>query len=263
MPEAPDRAAAAAPAAADMAEPPIVDEARRIVAHGAGAGVPVRLCGGLAVRLHADPLHPAFHREYKDIDLVTPRGRGGEVAGVLEALGYGPDAEFNALNGHRRLRYGDARTGREIDVFVGEFAMCHRIPVSERIDADPTTVPLAELLLTKLQIVELNARDATDAVALLHHHAVADHDDDALNAPRVAELCAGDWGLWRTVTANLERVAAATDDLALDAAQRDRVRARIAELHARIEAEPKSRGWRLRARVGERKRWYELPEEVG
>jgi hypothetical protein len=260
MPEAPDRAAVpAVPAAAE----PIVDEARRILARAAVADVPVRLCGGLAVRMHAEPLHPAFRREYKDIDLVTLRGRGGDVAGLLEALEYGPDAEFNALNGHRRLRYGDMRTGREIDVFVGEFAMCHRIPVTERIEVEPTTVPLAELLLTKLQIVELNARDATDAVALLHHHPVAEHDDDALNAGRSAELCAGDWGLWRTVTANLDRVADAAGRLALDDGDRDAVRARVAELRARIEAEPKSRGWRLRARVGERKRWYDLPEEVG
>ena len=33
------------------------------------------------------------------------------------------------------------------------------------------------------------------------------------------------------------------------------------ELEERIEAEPKSRAWRLRAKIGERKRWYELPEE--
>jgi hypothetical protein len=245
-------------------EPDIDAEARRLLDAVARRGVRARLIGGMAVQLLAgDRLHPAYRREIRDLDFVLPRRDGRAMEALLADAGYAPEAQFNALNGHRRLRYGDARTGGEIDVFVGEFAMCHRIPVSERIDADPTTVPLAELLLTKLQIVELNARDATDAVALLHHHAVADHDDDALNAPRVAELCAGDLGLWRTVTANLERVAAATDDLALDAAQRDRVRARIAELHVRIEAEPKSRGWRLRARVGERKRWYELPEEVG
>jgi hypothetical protein len=251
---------AAAPAPAG--EPPIVGEARGIMREASAAGVPVRLVGGLAIRLHAEPLHPAFGREYKDIDLVTARGRGTDVAALLEDLGYVGAAEFNALNGHRRLLYGDERTGRRLDVFVGEFAMCHRIPVSERLDADPTTVPLAELLLTKLQIVELNERDLVDAAALLHHHEVARHDADAVNGDRVAALCAGDWGLWRTVTINLERCAAGLDTLELTGAERDEIRARIARLRERVDAEPKSRGWRLRDRVGDRKRWYELPEEV-
>jgi hypothetical protein len=257
----PATAAASAPEAR-AGEPPIAAEARRILAAADAGGVPVRLVGGLAVRLHAEPLHPAFAREYKDIDLVTVRDRGRDAGALLEALGYVGADEFNALNGHRRLMYGDEETGRRLDVFVGEFRMCHRIPVAERIERDPTTVPLAELLLTKLQIVELNERDAIDAAALLHHHDVADHDDDAVNADRIAALCAADWGLWRTATMNLERVAARTEDLALAAGERDAICARIARLRNRVDAEPKSRAWRLRDRVGDRKRWYDLPEEV-
>ena len=260
MPPAPDpaRPAEGAPAA----EEPIVAEARRLVREASSRGVPVRLVGGLAVRLHAEPLHPAFAREYKDIDLVTLRGRGGDVGALLEGLGYTGATEFNALNGHRRLMYGDERTGRRLDVFVGEFAMCHRIPVTERIDRDPTTLPLAELLLTKLQIVELNERDLVDSAALLHHHDVGDDDDDAVNADRAAALCAADWGLWRTVTMNLDRVAGGVDALALTEPERDVIRDRTGRLRARLDAEPKPRGWRIRDRVGDRKRWYELPEEV-
>ena len=255
-------AADALPASAPGAEPAIVGEARAIVRAATDRGVPVRLVGGLAVRVHAERLHPAFEREYKDIDLVTERGRGDDVAQLLEGLGYTGAPEFNALNGHRRLLYGDERTGRRIDVFVGEFSMCHRIPVAERLSTDPTTVPLAELLLTKLQIVELNERDVIDAAALLHHHDVGDHDADVVNAGRVAALCAVDWGLWRTLTANLDRCDAAVDGIGLSPAERGTVHSRIARLRSRVEAEPKSRAWRLRARIGERKRWYELPEEV-
>jgi hypothetical protein len=260
MPAAPEPVRMAAGVAAG--EQPIVEEARRILREASDRGVPVRLVGGLAIRLHAEPLHAAFVREYKDIDLVTVRSSGGDVARLLEALGYTGADEFNALNGHRRLLYGDERTGRRIDVFVGEFAMCHSIPVTERLDRDPATVPLAELLLTKLQIVELNERDATDAAALLHHHEVAAHDDDALNADRVAALCAADWGLWRTVTMNLERVGRHADRLDVADEEHARIRGRIEQLRARIDGEPKSRGWRLRDRVGDRKRWYALPEEV-
>jgi hypothetical protein len=246
-------------------DPPIVQEARRLIQAAGAADVPVRLVGGLAVRLHAEPLHPAFAREYKDVDLVTVRRAGADVGALLESLGYVGAPEFNALNGHRRLMYGDEHTGRRIDVFVGEFRMCHSIPITERIERDPTTLPLAELLLTKLQIVELNDRDALDAAALLHHHDVADHDEDAVNAARVAEMCAADWGLWRTTSMNLERVGERIEHLAgrgLTAGEREAIRERLAELRARIDAEPKPRAWRLRDRVGDRKRWYELPEEV-
>jgi hypothetical protein len=37
---------------------------------------------------------------------------------------------------------------------------------------------------------------------------------------------------------------------------------RLDQLWERIEAQPKSVKWRLRARVGDRISWYELPEEV-
>jgi hypothetical protein len=190
------------------------------------------------------------------------RGRGSDVGAMLEELGYTGADEFNALNGHRRLMYGDERSGRQIDVFVERFEMCHRIPVAERIDRDDVTVPLAELLLTKLQIVELNERDLVDAAALLHHHDLATHDEDTINADRIAELCAADWGLWRTSTMNLERIVAGLPALALEPGEREQIALRVARLRERIDAEPKPRAWRLRDRVGERKRWYDLPEEV-
>jgi hypothetical protein len=123
-------------------------------------------------------------------------------------------------------------------------------------------VPLAELLLTKLQIIEVNEKDIRDTVLLLHGHPIEDHDDDAVNAARIAELCASDWGLWRTITANLQRCREHIGDYQLDDGDSERIAGRFDQLLERVEAEPKSRGWKLRARVGERKRWYDLPEEV-
>jgi hypothetical protein len=140
--------------------------------------------------------------------------------------------------------------------------MCHAIPLSDRLGLERGTVPLAELLLTKLQIIEVNEKDVRDTVLLLHGHPVEDHDGEAINAARIAELCAADWGLWRTITANLQHCGEHLGDYDLDEADRDRIAARFDLLLERVEAEPKSRGWKLRARVGERKRWYDLPEEV-
>jgi hypothetical protein len=180
----------------------------------------------------------------------------------MASLGYEPAKEFNALNGNRRLLFFDVPNERQVDVFVGTFEMCHVIPISDRIAIEEKTIPLAELLLTKMQVVELNEKDLTDIVALLHHHDVADHDDDAVNAAEVARLTADDWGLWRTTQMNIERVRERAGTVGLSDEEHQQVMERLDALAAAIDARPKSRGWRLRDRIGDRKRWYENPDEV-
>jgi hypothetical protein len=140
--------------------------------------------------------------------------------------------------------------------------MCHEIPLNDRLRVQDRTVPLAELLLTKLQIIELNEKDVRDALLLVHGHPVADEDGDAINGARIAELCAGDWGLWRTITENVAKVRERATNYDVPADAQQRMAGRLQEVLDRIESEPKSRGWKLRAKIGERKRWYELPEEV-
>jgi hypothetical protein len=240
----------------------IVEEAQRLFDSAARDRTTLALLGGIAVRLHASDVPPPLGREYKDIDFAVPKGGGSAAAKLLTEDGYQPALEFNALNGRERLLFYDPAHGRQIDVFVGSFRMCHEIPFSDRLKPDEQTVPLAELVLTKLQIIELNEKDVRDTALLFYGHEVSDHDGDAINGQRIAELCSSDWGLWRTITANLERCRKHLVDYALPDADAGRISARITELLERIEAYPKSRGWRLRARVGERKRWYELPEEV-
>jgi hypothetical protein len=243
--------------------PGILDEARRLATAALERDIPLRLVGGLAVRIRVDEdFHPGLSRDYKDIDFVTPKGRGKLVAGFIQEMGWEPQAQFNAMNGHERLLFYDLEHQRQLDVFVGAFRMCHEIPINNRITVDPMTLPLAELLLTKLQIVTLNEKDLRDVIAILHHHEVGDHDGDTINANRVAQLCAEDWGLWRTCKMNVERVRAGVQSYDVAEAERTTVERRLDQLWARIEAEPKSRGWRLRDRIGDRKRWYDEPEEV-
>jgi hypothetical protein len=199
---------------------------------------------------------------YKDLDFATPKGRSGDADKLLRGAGYEPHTAFNALNQKERMLFFDPAHDRQVDVFVGAFRMCHEIPLNDRLELQDRTVPLAELLLTKLQIIELNEKDVRDTLLLVHGHEVADRDGDAINGKRIAELCAGDWGLWRTITANVEKVLGHAGDYDVPEEDRERIRQRLQEVLERIEAEPKSRSWKLRARIGERKRWYELPEEV-
>ena len=250
-----------APASAILAD--IVEEAERLLGLAEAEGVPLRLLGGVAIRLRATGgLPETFARPYADLDFVTAKGRSGPTQGLFRAAGYEPQVAFNALNGQERLLFFDNHNDRQVDIFVGAFAMSHTIPVGDRLELEPHTLPLAELLLTKLQIAELNEKDVRDGLALLNGHGMSKGDGDTINAARIAELCARDWGLWRTITGNVGICRDYVDRYELSDAEKDRVRAGIDELLERIEQEPKSRAWKLRARIGERKRWYDIPEEV-
>jgi hypothetical protein len=236
----------------------ILTEGRRVLDAAHGAGLTIRLLGGVAVHMRSRGLPPALSREYKDLDFATAKKSSGDLQKLLRDLGYEPHVGFNAMNGKERLLFYDNPNSRQVDVFVSSFRMCHEIPLEKRLPIDADTVPLAELLLTKLQIIELNEKDVRDTVALLLEHDVTD-DDAGVNASHVASLCADDWGLWRTISHNL---ATLRDRLGAYDVDHETVSGRVNTLLERIETAPKSRAWRMRAKVGERKRWYQLPEEV-
>jgi hypothetical protein len=241
----------------------MVDEALRTAEEAESEDLTLRLLGGVAIRLRAkDGLHPAFEREYADLDWIVPKGKSSEAQRFFDSIGYTPHVRFNAIHGRERLLFFDEENDRQVDVLVGSFRMSHQIPFGDRLALEPVTVPLAELLLTKLQIVQLNEKDVRDALALLHDHPVEESDGDAINAAQVARLCASDWGLWRTFTANLEALEGHLDRYELPEESKGRIAERIERLQERIEQEPKPFGWRMRAKIGDRKRWYELPEEV-
>lgn len=243
-------------------QPEILDEAKRVIAATTEAGLSVRLIGGVAIRLHAlSGLPSALERSYQDIDLVTAPKAGRRTVQLLERLGYEPNERFNALNASRAVVYG-VEHQRQVDIFIGEFRMCHTIELASRLEADSPTIPLAELLLTKLQIVSLNRKDLVDIAAILYVHDVGDHDKDTVNADRIAKMMASDWGLWRTARGTVETSQARIGELGLDADGDRRVRERLTRLWHRVEEEPKTFRWRSRARIGERSRWYEEPEEV-
>ena len=240
----------------------IVSEGERLLAIADEQGVALRLLGGIAVRLKAPEIPPSLERAYKDIDFAVTKKGGGAADKLLRSAGYEPNVAFNAMHARERGLYYDEVHGRQVDLFINAFRMCHEIPLGDRLQVETQTVPLAELMLTKLQIIEVNEKDIRDTVLLFHGHPIGDNDDGAVNGARIAELCADDWGLWRTITANLDRCRAHVGDYELPMGDRSRVEARFDELLERIEAAPKSRGWRRRAKVGDRKPWYDLPEEV-
>jgi hypothetical protein len=243
--------------------PDVVDEAGRLLDAAESRGLPLRVLGGVAIRMRAPvELPPALRRSYGDADFLTAKDASARAQEFFRAEGYEPQVAFNALHGRERLLFFDNGNDRQVDVFVGAFEMSHKVPVSERMELEPRTLPLAELLVTKLQIAELNEKDLRDALALFHGHAVNESDGDSINAARVAKLCSTDWGLWRTLTGNLGTCRERLDRYDLPEAEKTGIAAGIDALVERLDSEPKSRGWKLRAKIGERKRWYTTPEEV-
>ncbi len=242
----------------------MVTTARRICEQAASQGVAVRLLGGIAIWVRSpDEIRSTLGREYADIDLATMRKSAKPLRDMLESLTYVPDKMFNAVQGDRRLYFTAADDGYHVDIFVDRFVMSHELDLGKRLETEPLTLPAAELLLTKLQIAELNQKDAADTAMLLLGHEIADTDGPGrLNVAYVADVCGEDWGFYTTVTDNLAKTQALLDQILSDRVQHELVSARVSQLLAELEAAPKSRGWRRRARIGRRMKWYETPDEV-
>jgi hypothetical protein len=240
-------------------------EAVGLARGAAEAGLGLKLLGGLAIRVLC-PAFPPRLRAGQDMDFAClSKGRKNVVA-YLERSGCEPDRRFNNLNGDRQM-YFNAPSGRPIDVMVDRLTMCHTLDFRPSFARLPLTVDAVDLLLSKLQIVELNQKDARDIMHLLSGVPVG-ADGTAggasIDTDRFGKLLGADWGWWRTVTGNLARLpalAAEQPELLPPGAPYDPI-AQSQELLRLAESAPKGVKWKLRANVGDRVRWYELPEEV-
>jgi hypothetical protein len=238
-------------------------EATGLVQGATGAGLPLRLLGGLGVRMLCLGFPPRL-RAGQDMDLATTGKARREVAAYLEKSGCTPDKMFNNLNGDRQM-YFTAPSGRPVDVMVDRLVMCHTLDLRPSMRNSSLTLDPADLLLSKLQIVELNAKDAHDITHLLSGVGIdANGGRPSISTARLGEVLAADWGWWRTCTGSLEKLPKLIQDnpaLVPAGAPFDPL-AQAAALLEFASSVPKSSKWKLRARVGDRVKWYELPEEV-
>lgn len=248
--------------------PPLQDiekEMRRLIQAAHEKQISLRALGGLAVRARCPSTELlSRQRSYADIDLITNREGGSRLESFFLANGYTPNKTFNTLNGASRQLYYDETNNRQIDIFIGAFEMCHRLPLADRLHLHPLTAPLAELFLSKAQIVELNYKDAIDLTLLLLDHPTGNTDGETINIAYIAALCAKDWGLYTTIEITLHHLQELIEknEIQLSDSQKSGVFERIAAILSANEAAPKSLAWKTRARVGKRVRWYLEVEEV-
>lgn len=239
-------------------------EGRGLVEQATQQGLGLRLLGGMGIRLLLDDAYPRnLARNYGDLDLIIRRRDARALEPLLVGRGWQPAVAFNALNGARRMLFHDPGSPAQVDVFVETFEMCHKLPLSASLDwAGKLTLPAADLLMSKLQIVHLNAKDRNDCYALQIGCATAGDDLRRLDIDRIADLTREDWGINHTFELNIEVLDQHVDQIDLDQSQVGVVREGLATLRQAMHDAPKTRSWKLRAKIGERKRWYDEPEEV-
>jgi hypothetical protein len=238
-----------------------IEESHRIAEAAAKKKVGLKLLGGAGIHAHSPSAHKhPLKRKYGDLDYVVSKRDRKAVMELFRELGYEPNDRFNLMNGDRRLYFYDTHNGRQVDVFVDLFRMSHEIDLRGRLEHEHAALRPADLLLSKLQIYEVNRKDLVDIVALMLDHAIETGDEgEVIEAAYIARLAANDWGFYRTLQVNIEKLRAMLDELEVDRAL---VNARLDELWRIIDQAPKPLKWRLRAQVGDRVRWYELPEET-
>ncbi len=206
-----------------------------------------------------------FKRDEPDFDFLVPRSDRKKLEPFFHEMGYSPDRQFNLLNGTRRQIYHHDETGfPHVDILVGDFEMCHKLPLNERLDVDPITIPKTELLLSKAQVVELNRKDALDIISLLFNNEVGDEKENHIDLGRIIWLCSQDWGLYKTTSINLTRVEEllADKELNITSEERELIIGRIRKIQKAFDEMPKSIAWQMRDKVGTRVRWYLEVEEV-
>jgi hypothetical protein len=245
-------------------ETELLNEATSLIDLASRRDVDIRLLGGLAIRLLCPDLPPRT-RIGQDLDFGSTSSTRRALGDLLIELGYVPDKNFNALYGNKQLYFVHGQSGLAIDVLIDKLVMCHTLDFADRLTWMPYTLDPLDLLLSKLQIVELNEKDVDDCLRLLVTFPFSEGGEPAtIDLQPFRSIVGEDWGWWRTVTLNLERIGSLLDDgerAAIEGGKLD-PRAQLAVLAEAAESAPKSRRWKMRARIGERKRWYEVPEET-
>jgi hypothetical protein len=235
-------------------------EVKRIVDAASVGGVTLRILGSLAFQTHCPRyghLQEKMGRAYTDIDFAGYGREAKQVRALMERLGYAEKREVFIVSEGGRAIFEAGDRSMHVDIFYEKLDFCHVVPWGGRLEVDAPTIPLAEMLLEKMQIVEINEKDVIDTFILLLEHPLGETDRETINIDRVARLCAEDWGLWRTVTMNLGKVTQLTNGYAqLSEEEKAHVRGQAALAVSRLETQPKSLAWRLRARVGDRVKWY-------
>jgi hypothetical protein len=240
-----------------------LEEARQLTEEAQKEGMLLRVMGPIALHFYFPDYVDLYRRMerlgervFTDIDYASYGKFRNKMVPFFEQQGYSLEKRAAMISGGTRLIFFGDRVPM-IDVFYDRLDYNHPIEYKGRLEIHPYCVSLTDLLLQKLQIVQINDKDLKDAMLLLLAATIGDSDEGMINVKYVAKLMAEDWGFYYTSTTNLEKVRSAVKGVqALDETQCGRICAQADLLSKRIEEAPKSWGWKNRARTGTKKIWY-------
>ncbi|MEM3578100.1 MAG: hypothetical protein QXX51_06590 [Candidatus Bathyarchaeia archaeon] len=243
----------------------IIKKALNLIEGANTKGLYLRVLGAIAFRLHCPKFGHLLGkaRAITDIDLMAYNRQFGQIEKYLLENGYEMRVTSIASVAARRRIFYDKQNGFSIDIFLDRLEMCHDVDFKGRLERDYPTIPLAEMLLEKLQIVQINEKDVKDVIILLREHEIGDRDEETINAKYIAKLLANDWGFYYTATMNLNKIKDLLDHYKeLVESDKKLIEDRIDRLLDIIEKEPKSLSWKMRAKIGAKKQWYRKVEEI-
>lgn len=238
-------------------------EARRLIDEAHKQGLILRVMGPIALHFYFPDYIDLYRRMerlgervFTDIDYAAYGRQRGNLVNFFQSQGYEFDQRTMMVYGQDRHIYFSERIPM-IDVFYDRLAYNHPIDYRGRLELHSHCVSLTDLLLQKLQIVQINDKDLKDAMLLLLAAQVGETDQMSINAAYIARLMSDDWGFYYTATTNLKRIKEAMQQVtALSDDQRTVIGQKAAELLKRIEDAPKTMKWKLRAKIGVRQQWY-------
>jgi hypothetical protein len=246
-----------------------VDEALRLVRRAEEHGIRLRILGSVAYRLHSPAnlhLFSEMERELTDIDFGAYRQQSHAIRRFMIAEGYRSNERLFVGTEGSRHTYEHPEWSLHVDVFTDELNYCHPIPFKGRLELDSPTITTTDLLLEKMQIVEINLKDLKDSMVLLLEHPVGEPaaGRENIDADYICSILSKDWGFYYTFTMNLSKVAEFIPQFpAIGGSEAGVIRGRVARLLHQVETEPKSMKWKLRAKIGTRTRWYQEVSDKG
>jgi hypothetical protein len=226
----------------------------------------LRTIGGLAVYLHAHGpgdkdlsvrLGRLGERVFTDIDFASYGKFRDKVYDFFKKRGYDVNPTLHMHYFRKRHIYFGGKVPMA-EVFFDRLEMNHTIEFAKRLEEDSLTIPLAELLLAKLQIAKINEKDVKDIVLMLRSHDVGNTDDETINLNALCKAgLLSNWGFYYTVTKNLKEVESFTQRTEI-LTQNDvkTVGDRVNKILNYLEGQPKSTQWRFRSKIGTRQKWY-------
>ena len=249
--------------------PALRAEALRLVGRASERHLTLRITGSLGILLCCPSagglLETLGRRPLRDIDLMAYAREQQAIEALFNEEGWALDPTIRWARewGVKRLIYRSSDDRFKVDVFLDQLVMSHTVDLRRRLELESPTIPLADLLLSKLQIHEITQNDLLDILVLLAEHGFADGGVDAIDRQRLLNVVSDDWGFWYTARTNLDRAEVALGGCTgIPPGVASRVQGRIMELRQGMEAAPTSRRWRLRAAVGTRLAWYQDVDEV-